>query len=71
MGWAARAKVGAQKREQRERTRALRATRTRLLMLRSKIRRGVALSADDHRILAMAGPETLTWLGYQPSVTLQ
>ena len=70
MGWAARAHAGATQRAQSEQDRAALRLRTRLAVLRGRIKAGAELSDADHRMLSLAGPETLAWLGYQPRVTL-
>lgn len=71
MGWAERTKTGAQIREAREQRRQVLLKRRVLMLLRGKIAHKEPLTDADHRIIAQAGPKTLEFLGYQPSVTLQ
>lgn len=62
MGWAQRA--NRKRVTLRERTRAA------IEPLKAKIAAREPLTDADHRLLAKCGPQTLTYLGYQPRVTL-
>jgi hypothetical protein len=70
VGWAERASRKELHSYQKQAA-SLASLKERLVKLKKKIAAGETLTDADHRAIALAGPVTLEWLGYQPTVTLQ